>query len=411
MLSGNTIVMMVGGSIAAYKSAELVRLLKKRDARVRVILSDAGAKFITPLTLQTLADERVRSETFSTIEEAAVGHIDLADSADAVLIAPATADIIAKAAAGIADDLATTVLLATKAPIVVAPAMNINMWENEATRENVAKLRDRGVFVLEPGDGFLACGWTGSGRLPEHDAILQALESVTAPQDYAGTRVVVTAGATREHFDPIRFVSNRSSGKMGYAIARAAACRGADVTLISGPSALTPPAGVKVAQVTTAIEMHQAVMEAVREPAGASEQQKQYVFMVAAVSDHRPAEVSTSKLKMSKDEEYSVKMVPSPDILRELGSYRESIEQDSGMPLRLVGFAAETGEHEELIHWAQEKLTKKNSDLIVGNFAHDSFEKNTNRVWLLDRTGRQEEISTADKQLVANKIVARARKL
>ncbi|MCB0343910.1 MAG: bifunctional phosphopantothenoylcysteine decarboxylase/phosphopantothenate--cysteine ligase CoaBC [Bdellovibrionales bacterium] len=411
MISGSTIVLMVGGSIAAYKSAELIRLLKKKDARVRVVLTEAGAKFITPMTLQTLAGERVRAETFSLQEEAAVGHIELADSADAVLVAPATADLIAKAANGIADDLCTTVLLASTAPLVFAPAMNVNMWNNAATQENVSKLRARGALVLEPGDGFLACGWTGSGRLPEYDAILQALGTATSPQDYAGTRVLVTAGATREHLDPIRFVSNRSSGKMGYAIAQSAASRGADVTLISGPSALTPPAGVKTINVTTALEMHRAVMEQVGAPADLKKHQKQYVFMVAAVSDHRPAEISSSKLKHSKDEEYSIRMVPSPDILRELGSTRESIEAQSGMPLRLIGFAAETGEQDELIAWAQEKLTKKNSDLIVGNFAHDSFEKNTNRVWLLDRTGRQEEISTADKLLVAAKIVARARKL
>lgn len=412
MISGSTVVMVVGGSIAAYKSAELVRLLKKRDARVRVVLTQAGAKFITPLTLQTLCQERLRAETFSLQEEAAVGHIELADSADVLLVAPATADLIAKLAAGMADDLATTVLLAGTAPIVVAPAMNINMWQNPATQANVELLRSRGVLVLEPGDGFLACGWTGSGRLPEYSAILQALEAAMAPQDYRGTRVLVTAGATREHFDPIRFISNRSTGKMGYAIAQAAACRGAEVTLITGPSTLTPPAGVNVVSVTAAAEMQAAVMEKVNAPAGsAGEVQKQYVFMVAAVSDHRPAEFSATKLKHSKDEDYTIRMVPCPDILRELGEGREEIERKSGIPLRLIGFAAETGDQDELLHWAREKLTKKNSDLIVGNFAHDSFEKNTNRVWLLDRSGRQEEVATADKYFVAEKIVARARKL
>lgn len=410
MLTSKKVTFIVSGSIAAYKSAEVIRGLKKGGAEVHVILTAAGASFVTPLTLQTLSGNPVRTSFLDIREEGSIGHIELADRADIVVVAPASADIIAKAAQGIADDLATATLLATKAPILFAPAMNVNMWENPLTQANVNTLRRVGALFCEPSVGELACGWTGSGRLAETSAIFEAINDALTPKDLLGSSVIVTAGPTREWCDPIRFISNRSSGRMGYALARQARLRGADVTLISGPSAVSAPSGVAIERVSTAVQMHEAVMEKVLRPQGA-EARTQFVFMAAAVSDHRPAETAIKKLKRDKSTGFTIEMIPNPDILLDLGQRRAEIEAASGCSLKLIGFSAETGDEEELLAYARDKLERKRVDLVVANFAEDGFEKDTNRVWLLSRTGRQEEIATADKEFIAEKIISVALKI
>ncbi len=412
MFAGKNITLLIGGSIAAYKSAELVRELVKQGARVHVVMSEAATKFISSLTLQTLSGNPVTTDLFDERKEGDISHIWLADHADLVLVAPATADIIAKVAAGLAGDALTAVLLATKAPVVIAPAMNVNMWSNQITQGNVAKLRSVGMHFVEPEEGELACGWVGQGRLAENESILSLMAYVLVPKDLRGSHVVVTAGPTREPIDPIRFVSNRSSGRMGYALARVAYLRGAHVSLISGPTSLAAPAGVEFYRVNTAAEMHAKVFELVMrvEPQlSTGSRPSQFVFMAAAVTDHSPVAPAKSKIKHDKSKSYALEMEPSPDILKELGVRRSEIEQSSQAVLKLVGFAAETSEDDaELIGWATEKLKNKNADLMVGNPANESFERNTNRVWLLDQSGRQEEIATADKEVVASKIISAA---
>jgi phosphopantothenoylcysteine decarboxylase/phosphopantothenate--cysteine ligase len=375
-------------------------------------MTASACEFVTPLSLQTLSGAPVTLNMFDPADEITVSHIALADKADVLIVAPATANIIAKAAAGIADDTASAIMLACKAPIVIAPAMNVNMWNNAATKRNVEALQERGVHFVGPEAGDLACGYQGQGRLCEVERIVDFTESVLCPKDMLGTKVVIAAGPTREHIDPIRFVSNRSSGKMGFALARAARNRGARVTLITGPTYLTPPDGVKCLRVGSAQEMRDAVLAKVNEPitadAGEAALRKQFVFMAAAVTDHRPTEVSSRKVKKEKDKSYSLDMEPSPDILQELGSSRASIERNSKSRLVLVGFTAETGDEEELLRFAREKLERKNADLMVGNFAEDSFERDTNRVWLLERDGGQEEVATADKLFIAGRIIRAA---
>jgi len=411
MLAGIQVTLLVGGSIAAYKSAEIVRELIRSGAKVHVVMSEAAAKFISPLTLQTLSGNIVTTDLFDEAREAQINHIRLADQADIVLAAPATADFIAKAAAGIADDALTTVLLATKAPVIIAPAMNVNMWQNPLTQRNVKTLEEQGVQFVDPDEGELACGWVGPGRLAEIENLMHKIQDVLTPKDLLGSHVIVTAGPTREPIDPIRYVSNRSSGKMGYAIARVAQLRGACVSLVSGPTALTAPIGVACHRVTTAQEMHDKVFELLRAgkpPADKEDVAVQFVFMVAAVTDHSPANASKTKLKSDKSAGYKLEMVPAPDILAELGEQRESIEKSSGRRLKIIGFSAETGDDEQVVSSASDKLKRKKADLMVGNSADDAFERDTNRVWLLDRIGRQEEIATADKELIAGKIVAAA---
>ncbi|MFN8388870.1 MAG: bifunctional phosphopantothenoylcysteine decarboxylase/phosphopantothenate--cysteine ligase CoaBC [Bdellovibrionota bacterium] len=410
MLAGTNITLLVGGSIAAYKSAELVRELVKRGAKVHVVMSDAAAKFIAPLTLQTLSGNVVTTDLFDEAREAQINHIWLADRADLVLAAPATADFIAKAAAGMADDALTTVLLATKAPVLIAPAMNVNMWENPITQRNVSTLREHGMHFINPQEGELACGWFGSGRLADLDVLIHKLEYVLSPKDLVGSHVIVSAGPTREAIDPVRFVSNRSSGKMGYAIARVAQLRGAHVSLVSGPTSLKPPVGVDFYPVLTAVEMRDKIFELAKQKRTSTtdEGPTQFIFMAAAVTDHRPAKASKSKVKNEKDASYKLEMAPNPDILFELGSARDEISKSSGCELKIVGFSVETGPDDEVVASATEKLKRKKADLIVGNSAAEAFERDTNRVWLLDRVGREEEIATADKSLVAHKIISAA---
>lgn len=407
MLSGKTITLIISGSIAAYKSAELVRELSKVGAKVQVVMSKAACEFISPLTLQTLSGNKVTVDIFDPQSEAEIGHIELADSADAVLVAPATADLLAKAAHGIADDICSTILLASRSAIIFAPAMNVNMWENPLTQANVKKLTEIGCRFVEPGVGELACGWTGAGRFAETEDILDSLHEALTPKDLKGSRVLITAGPTREAIDPIRFVSNRSTGRMGFALARVARWRGAEVTLIAGPTELPDPQGVNVQRVSSAQEMYEAVFEeAQRQDTGINK--TQFVFMAAAITDHRPVGASTTKIKHDKSASYQLEMEPCVDVLHELGARRERIEDASGLTLKLIGFNAETGDEEHLIACAREKLDRKNADLMVGNFADDAFGRDTNRIWLLERGGRTEEVSTAEKHMIAGRIIRAA---
>lgn len=406
------VTLLVGGSIAAYKSAEIVRELVKEGCRVSVGMSKAAQEFITPLTMQTLSNRPVFCDLFDLHSEATIGHIQIADKADVVVVAPATADILAKAAAGMADDVVTTVLLAAKCPVLFVPAMNVNMWEHPAVRRNVDVLRAMGMHVAEPESGELACGWTGPGRLPEVRHIVQLIQGQMTPKDLTGSHVIVSAGPTREPLDPIRFLSNRSSGRMGYAIARNAVQRGAVVSLVTGPTSIDPPLGVIVYRVNTAQEMRTQMMELVSRGAQGVDATPltQFVFMVAAVSDHRPKHPSPTKLKTNNQKPFSLELEPTTDILHEIGEKKSDLEKQCGRVIRLVGFAAETGDPEEVLDWAKSKLEAKNLDLVVGNLADEAFEKDTNRVWLLDRIGRQEEVSTAEKDLIASLIISAALK-
>jgi phosphopantothenoylcysteine decarboxylase/phosphopantothenate--cysteine ligase len=389
-LEGKTIVVGLSGGIACYKAAEVVRLLRGGGARVRVVMTEHAREFITPLTLQALSGEPVSTALFDLTQESEIGHIRLADSADAVLVAPATANLLGKLAAGLGDDLLTTVLLATRAPVLLAPAMNVHMWENPVVQANLAKLRELGHRIVDPGVGYLACGYEGAGRLAEPGVIVAEVERAVARQDLAGTRVLVTAGPNREPIDPVRFISNRSTGRMGYAVAAAAWRRGAEVVLVSGPSALPVPHGVRCVPATTAAEMRDAVR---REIAGAD-----MLFMAAAVADYRPARVAAQKLKKSAGP-LRLELERTVDILADLRG-------GSGGCL-MVGFAAET---EAVIANAERKLRDKHLDLIVANDvagAQTGFEVDTNAVTLIDAEGRH-EVPLASKDEVADRILDRA---
>ena len=346
----------VSGGIAAYKAAEIVRLLQDRGVRVQVVMTRAACEFVQPLTFAALSGEKVITDLFGEGAqqpniESAVEHIAVAQSIDALLVAPATADIIGKFAQGIANDFLSTLYLATTAPVVVAPAMNVNMWEHPATQANIETLRQRGVRIVEPDNGYLACGMTGPGRLASNEAIVAAvMERLGAAQDLAGETVLITAGPTREAIDPVRYISNRSSGKMGYALAEAALRRGAHVILVTGPTALKPPGGADVVTVETADQMRTAVME---HAAVAS-----IVIMTAAVSDYRPATKAGQKIKRS--DPMALQLEPTSDILAELGQSRPS----DGRSRILVGFAAET---ENILQNARKKFSTKSLDMLVVN--------------------------------------------
>ena len=342
----------VSGGIAAYKAAELVRLLQDRGVRVQVVMTRAAQEFVRPLTFAALSGEKVITDLFGASEqpanvESAIEHIAVAQSIDALLVAPATADVIGKFAHGVADDFLSTLFLATTAPVVVAPAMNVNMWQNTATQANVELLRQRGVRIVEPDSGYLACGMTGAGRLAANEAILAAtLEVLGASQDLAGETILLTAGPTREQIDPVRYISNRSSGRMGYALAEAAVRRGARVLLVSGPVSIQPPAGAEITSVETAGQMRDAVLE--RLP------QATVVIATAAVSDYRPKTQARHKIKRSGP--MSLDLEPTADILGEVARSRRG--------QLLVGFAAET---ENALENARKKLAAKSLDAIVVN--------------------------------------------
>ncbi len=394
VLTGKSIIVGITGGIAAYKMGETVRALVQAGANVRVIMTRAAEEFVTPLTFQTLSGNPVSRHTFDLTEESQIGHIRLADEADAVLIAPATANVIAKLAMGMADDLLTTVVLATQSPVLIAPAMNVHMYENPVVAENLARLVALGRTVIEPDTGFLACGYEGPGRLPDADVLLDEVSAALTAKDLSDSRVLVTAGPTWEPLDPVRHIANRSSGKMGYALARVAQRRGADVTLVSGPSALTPPRGVDLIRVTTAREMEDAVM---RRAVAAD-----VVIMAAAVGDYRPTVRAGRKIKRTRDE-IELKLVRNPDILA-------SISTLPGTRV-LVGFAAETN---DVVAHARRKLQAKGVHLMVANdvTAPDAgFDVDTNVVTLIERSGRVDGLDTMSKDDVASAILDRVRSL
>jgi phosphopantothenoylcysteine decarboxylase/phosphopantothenate--cysteine ligase len=387
-LDGKTVLVGLTGGIACYKSADLVRALTRAGARVRVMMSAAAQRFVTPLTLQTLSGNPVSTDTFDLTQESEIGHIRLADGADAVVIAPATANVIGKIAAGIGDDLITTVLLATRAPVLLAPAMNVHMYENPIVQANLSRLRALGMRIVEPGEGFLACGYEGKGRLAETAVIQAEVERAVSAQDLAGRRVLVTAGPNREAIDPVRFLSNRSTGKMGFALASAAWRRGAEVTLIAGPTELPTPHGVRRCDITTAEDMRRAVTSEID---GAD-----VLLMAAAVADYRPASVAPQKLKKGPGG-MSLELERTTDVLAELASRKRGQV--------IVGFAAET---EDVIGNAERKLEKKNLDLIVANDVAGSdtgFAVDTNAVTIIGRDGRRQAVPLMHKDEVADRIL------
>jgi phosphopantothenoylcysteine decarboxylase/phosphopantothenate--cysteine ligase len=387
-LEGRTVLVGLAGGIACYKVCDVVRLLTAAGARVRVVMTAGARQFVTPLTLQTLAGNPVATDTFDLTQESEIGHIRLADSADVIVIAPATANLLAKLATGIADDLLTTVMLATRAPVLLAPAMNVHMWEHPAVRENLARLVERGARVVGPASGVLACGYEGMGRLAPPEEIVEAVFGMLAPQDLAGQRVLVSAGPTQEPIDPVRYLSNHSSGKMGYALARVASRRGAAVTLVTGPTALEPPPGVTLVRVATAREMARAVDEAF--PAAT------VVVMTAAVADYRPHEALARKLKKGA-ERLTLALDRNPDILAGLARRK-------GRRL-LVGFAAET---HDVVAEARRKLVAKRLDLIVANDVSApgaGFGSDRNAVRLLDAAGLDAVVPLAPKEEIAERIV------
>ncbi|MGL5447821.1 MAG: bifunctional phosphopantothenoylcysteine decarboxylase/phosphopantothenate--cysteine ligase CoaBC [Rhabdaerophilum sp.] len=353
MLHGRSVLLIIGGGIAAYKSAELIRLIKKAGGGVRVILTKAGSEFVTPLTLASLSGEKVFDDLFSLTDETEMGHIELSRSADLVVVAPATADLIAKAANGLANDLASTTLLATDKPVLMAPAMNVRMWLHAATQRNVATLQRDGIAFIGPDEGDMACGEYGPGRMAEPAAILHAIEayfaSKTVAKPLAGKHVLITAGPTHEPIDPVRYIANRSSGKQGYALAEAARNAGARVTLISGPVTLPAPAGISLIRVETAREMDKAVEAAL--PADLA-------IFAAAVADWRTDREATEKIKKDGKSIPPLQLVENPDILARIS--RNAMKR----PRLVVGFAAET---ENVIAHAQAKLARKGCDLIVAN--------------------------------------------
>lgn len=350
-LAEQRVLLIVGGGIAAYKALELTRLLRKAGIAVRPILTKAGHEFVTPLSLSALSEDKVYSELFSLTDEAEMGHIELSRSADLVVVAPATADLMAKAANGLAGDLASTTILATDKPVLMAPAMNVRMWEHAATRRNFERLKADGVLFVGPDEGAMACGEFGPGRMAEPPAILEAILTAlsgAAARPLAGKRAIVTAGPTAEPIDPVRFLSNRSSGKQGYAIASALAALGAEVTLVSGPTALTAPPGVKRVNIETAREMLAACEAAL--PADIA-------VCVAAVADWRPEAVGSGKIKKGAGGPPAIALVENPDILA-------TLSKAAARPKLVVGFAAETNDVEA---YAQAKLERKGCDWIVAN--------------------------------------------
>ncbi len=384
----------VTGGVAAYKAAELVRRLQQDGFSVQVVMTRGAREFITPLTFAALSGQKVITDLFAESGgeanlESAIEHIAVAQRTDLLLVAPATADILAKFARGIADDFLTTLYLASTAPVVIAPAMNVNMWNHAATQENVEMLRARGVKVVDPDEGYLACGMTGAGRLAGQEAIVAAVrEALHVVRDLEGQTVLVTAGPTCEDLDPVRYLTNRSSGKMGYAVAEAAAQRGARVILVSGPTSLEAPAGVERIDVRSAEEMHRAVMDKISDASIA--------IFAAAVADYRPVVSNESKIKRKK-EPMTLALEPTPDILA-------IVAREKGDSL-IVGFAAET---DHVAENARKKLTAKNADLIVANDVTAEgagFDHDTNVVTLFARDGRDLALPRMSKSEVAQRIL------
>lgn len=393
----------VSGGVAAYKSAELVRRLQQEGHTVQVVMTRAAREFVTPLTFAALSGQKVITDLFAGEGsgsgepnlESAIEHIAVAQRTDLLVVAPATADVLAKFARGIANDFLSTLYLASTAPVVVAPAMNVNMWQHVATQENLAILRARGVRIVEPGEGYLACGMTGPGRLAGQEEIIKAIQqAVEARYDLAAETVLITAGPTCEDIDPVRYLTNRSSGKMGYAIAEAAAARGAHVVLVSGPTALDAPERVERVDVRSTEQMLAAAQQHFRSSTLA--------IFAAAVADYRPAEIATSKIKRGAGA-LTIRLEPNPDILA-------TVARDKGERL-VIGFAAET---ENVAENARKKLAGKGADLIVANDVTEEgagFNVDTNIVTFFSRDGREVKLPQLRKTEIANKILDEALRL
>ena len=393
MLKGKCVVLGVTGGIAAYKACEIVSRLKKLGAAVRVVMTEHACRFVAPLSFETLSGSQVYVSSFEHSYE--IEHISLAKSADLMLIAPATANILGKLAGGIADDLLSTTAMAMTCPVLIAPAMNSAMYRNAATQRNLDVLRERGMAFVGPESGVLACGDNDIGRMSEPEAIVKRVCELLCPKrDLEGKRVLVTAGPTREMLDPVRFLSNRSTGKMGYAVAEAAAARGADVTLVSGPVTLDAPKGVALVSITSTLELYDAVTSRAKEA--------DIVIQAAAPADFRPAETAQHKIKKDGSG-MTLALVPNPDIAAQLG-------RDKHEGQILVAFAAET---DDLVDNAQKKLAKKNADMVVANDVTEpgaGFGVNTNRVTLITRED-QRALPLMSKRDVADAILDRALEL
>ena len=384
----------VSGGISAYKAVEVVRGLQKRGHGVVAVMTRAAQNFIAPLTFEAITQRRVITDQWAPGANADIEHVSLATSIDLLVVAPATAHVLARFARGLADDFLTSMYLATRAPVLVAPAMNTNMLEHEATQENLSILRRRGVHIVEPGEGFLACGWTGKGRLAEPDEIVEAADALLRPQaSWAGRRVVVSAGPTYEDFDPVRYLGNRSSGRMGVALAAEAARRGAEVTLVLGPSVQEPPPRVTVVRVRSAADMHAAMLDAAP--------RADVIIMAAAVADYTPAGGMQPQKLAKTDGDLVLRLVRTRDILADLGTWRGGRET----PI-LVGFAAET---HDVVANARAKRVQKGVDLIVANDVSRSdagFDVETNAVTLVDAAG-DEAVPVQQKTAVAARILDR----
>ncbi len=394
-MEGKRVIVGVSGGIAAYKAAELVRLLVKAGVHIRVAMTLNGTRFIAPLTLEALSGNRVVWDMWKT-DSSPMDHINWGQDADLIVIAPATANFISKMAHGIGDDFLSTLILAATAKILVCPSMNTQMFLNPAVQKNMRELKQRGFFFMEPSEGELACGTEGPGRLPEPADILEQARILLSQQDLSSLRILVTAGPTVEPIDPVRYITNRSSGKMGYALAGAARRRGADVILVSGPTDLKPPVDVNFCGVKTTEEMRRAVLDA--------SEQCDVIIKAAAVSDYRPREKALQKMKKQKENQ-SIELVRNPDILTELG------EKRGNSRCILVGFSAET---EDLLANATEKLRQKNLDMIVANDVSREdagFESDTNLVKVIYRDGEIEEFPLMSKEEVADQLLERIKEL
>jgi len=389
MLKGKEIVLGVTGGIAAYKAAEFVRLLVKEEAHVHVVMTKNGQEFITPLTFQTLSGNPVVTDLFTLIEDEKIGHIALADLASLIVILPATANIIGKIANGIADDFLSTMVLATKAPVLFVPSMNVNMWESKILQNNIQRLLEAGYSFMEPGEGELACHWYGKGRLAELSEVMEKIEDLLSPKDLKGETILITGGPTQEAIDPVRFITNHSSGRMGYALAKVARRRGAEVILVTGPTSLPMPRrDIKVFSIRTAEEMREAVLSHID---GCS-----VVIKAAAVSDYRPKEVSQKKLKKA-DSLTSLELEKTKDILKEIGERK-------GARI-LVGFAAET---DDLVVNARKKMIEKKLDFIVVNDVTKpgaGFGLDTNQVKILFPSGEVRDLPLMSKEEVSQIIL------
>ncbi|ADQ46509.1 phosphopantothenoylcysteine decarboxylase/phosphopantothenate/cysteine ligase [Caldicellulosiruptor kronotskyensis 2002] len=387
-LKNKNVLIGICGGIAAYKVCELIRLLKKSEANVKVIMTKNAQKFITPLTLQTLSQNRVYTDTFESEYFYDIEHVSLTTWADILVVAPATANIIGKFASGIADDLLTTTFLAFDKPVLIVPAMNSNMLENAIVKQNIHKLKSIGINFVEPESGFLACGVYGKGRYPENQKILIEIEKLLCSQDLAGKKVLITAGPTREYLDPIRFISNRSSGKMGYALAEEAYKRGSQVTVVSGPVSINTYADIEIIHVQTASQMYHKVKEIY--------DQYDILIFSAAVADYRPKTTNQNKIKKENKNELTIELIKNPDILKFVGENKKPSQV-------IVGFSAET---ENVLVNSQKKLEEKNADLIVANNVLEEgagFDVDTNIVTLISKE-KIENLPKMSKSEVAKRI-------